>query len=294
MILFILLTNIEVGMKSWFTYKVGVVVAAVAALLAVSCTQSDFDMPTIEDGQSIDVTFIPSFDNGARVTRVGDASQIDKLYVEVYFEEYKVGERLAYNVTDGVIENFSISLLNSQRYTIVFWAQSSRCEAYNTDDLANITIDYTKHNSLSEIELRDAFYSAISFTVTPQTARQRVKLYRPFALLAVGTESSNYNNAIPNQSCKIKIENVPTSFNIFSGTSSNSAAIEMNFAVDGSAVPEKDGYTLLGISYLLPFTEQRATITTTVGAEQKQTDITLSELAANKRYSILGSALLPE
>lgn len=279
-------------MKSWLTYAVRTIVIAAMAMAAVSCAQSGADMPIVDENQSIDVVFQPTLD-GVAAMRVGEAAYIDKLFVEVYMDDYKVGDRLSYDVVGGAIADFSLALIADQRYTILFWAQDKDSSAYDITDFRDIKIDYTANASFEQFEMRDVFCTAISFTVTAQTARQRVSLFRPFALLSVGTKSSNYNSAITGQSCKLELKDIPTSYNLFNGKAGTKADVELTFDIDGRKVADYNDYTLLGVSYLLPAEELNLTVTTTVGANQKQITTVQPALEANKRYNILGESLLP-
>jgi hypothetical protein len=282
-------------MTSWLRHTLLIGATLLATLFVASCAQPDVIMPTEpEESEYIDVTICPSFDNGG-ATRVGKGLSIDKLFVEVYLDDdYKVGERLEYSVQSGVVEKISLQLINEQRYTIVFWAQNSSCNAYDITDLSDIVVDYTRSASFADVDKRDAFYSAISFTVTSQTAQQRVKLYRPFALLTVGTAVTNYNSTVPGQSSALGITNVATHFNAFTGTATTPETQSLSFDIDGTTIEEHSDYVMVGIAYLLPADDKSVdcTITTNANGTQSVKSITLPNIVANKHYKLLGTELI--
>lgn len=83
-------------------------------------------------------------------------------------------------------------------YRIAFWAQNSDCDAYNTDDLQKVTVDYTyndkdgqSHNYKNNLENRDAFCCYIDFKGS-DTGEHQAILKRPFAQLNVGTAGWDY------------------------------------------------------------------------------------------------------
>lgn len=86
-------------------------------------------------------------------------------------------------------------------YQVVFWAQSSETEAYDTKDLKKVEVKYSKTvdgkqvNFLNNTENRDAF-CAVSEEITAATkTMQTVTLTRPLAQVNVGTAGWDYEGA---------------------------------------------------------------------------------------------------
>ena len=272
-------------MKSWFRV---IFIVIVAASTLVACSKTDLNQGISE--QSVEVSFSTTFDSKI-TTRVADGLSVDKLIVEVYSNGVIIGSRKEYSVTNLQVDNFSLPFVSDQNYTVVFWAQSSSCSAYNTDNLSNITIDYSVNASFAELDKRDVFHGVISFTASRQNTNLQVTLARPFALLAIG--NSNYDSAVANQSATIDIDSVATTFNAITSTASNAVSRSFSFDIDGTIVPNKSSYTMLGAAYLLPVKNCAVAVRVTTNATAtKSTTVTLDPLEPNNRYNILGSDLI--
>ncbi|MCH5225432.1 MAG: hypothetical protein J1D77_05500 [Muribaculaceae bacterium] len=95
-------------------------------------------------------------------------------------------------LADGESYTVTLRLMRKKAYTIAFWAQSSKTQAYNTDDLRHVEVIYD--NAINNDETRDAFCKAESFTVTEGGLNQNVILTRPLAQINVGTTGADYKN----------------------------------------------------------------------------------------------------
>lgn len=94
---------------------------------------------------------------------------------------------------EGKPYEITLRLMRNKEYRMAFWAQSSETEAFNTDNLEKVTVNYegAKNND----ELRDAFCKVESFSVSPTSGTNRkVILTRPMAQINVGTTGADYNN----------------------------------------------------------------------------------------------------
>ena len=276
-------------MKSWLKHTLSIAVTLVyATLVATSCVQSDFDTPMFV-GKEAEVMFNTAIVDDL-ATRAWDGRNIDKLYVELYCDNYKVGDRREYNVTNGRIDSFSINLIYGQRYTAVFWAQNSSCTAYDISNFKAISILYNSN----DIANNDAFYASCSFTVNDETLKNGVdvKLIRPFALIIAGTDSANFDNSA-NITTELTINSVATTFDAFLGVASGCESKTFNFNPNGTLVPGKIDTVMLGIAYVLPINNAPTSIiiNTTVGSQTKQTTVNLDKLEGNKRYNIIGNLL---
>lgn len=265
-------------MRNWLKYTLSTAVAMLtASLLATSCEK--VESPLFEE-EMVEVTFNATIDQEA--TRAGEANHIDALYVEVYLNESKVGSLIEKEVTNGVIESFSMNLIKGQRYDFVFWAQDNDCGAYSfgnpeSPSLSTISINYAQSASLDKVSYRDAFYAHISYTVIDPVVD--VKLYRPFAYVVAGTNVANISNATT-----MTFNKIATKFNAFEGTTSNPTEVSINFTPNSSYT--YNGHTLYGAAYVLPTND---TTTITIKSTTKTTEISLDKLEANKRYNILGN-----
>ncbi|MBQ2423328.1 MAG: hypothetical protein II262_00875, partial [Alistipes sp.] len=202
-------------MKKLLTYLLRATAIYIVVVLAFSCQKDDAYEQFVD--QTAEVSFSTSIDE---VTRAWEGENVDKLYVEVYLESTLV-ERAEFEAVNGVIENFSLSLLKGQNYTAVFWAQDKDCTVYNNTNLKAIGINYSNCTELNfdKVRAMDAFTAHCSFTVNNETLNKgvRVQLRRPFALIFVGTNASNVNKTTTSS---ITVSNVATTFNAATGTGS--------------------------------------------------------------------------
>ena len=280
-------------MINWSKYILGLALVLIVSALAVtSCTKGVYDEP-IMDGETVEVSFNTAFDN-SEATRAWDGTNVDKLYVELYLNGAKVGERLEYSVSNGRVERFSISLLKNQTYIAVFWAQNSQCDAYTIgDDLSDISVDYTQSVGLETTADRDAFFDSIEFTVDNRTQQYGVdvSLTRPFAMVVAGTAVSNLQDGA---TTALKLSHVATKFDAKEGVATGNAPLEIRGFSPSSAVtvPGKSE-AMLAIAYVLPVANQavEVTIDAQVGQMTKQTKLTIAKLEADKQYNIIGNIL---
>lgn len=272
-------------MKKLLTYLLRATAIYIVVVLAFSCQKDDAYEQFVD--QTAEVSFSTSIDE---VTRAWEGENVDKLYVEVYLESTLV-ERAEFEAVNGVIENFSLSLLKGQNYTAVFWAQDKDCTVYDNANLKAIGIDYSKVTYFDEVRDMDAFTAHCSFTVDNRTLNEgvSVQLRRPFALIFVGTNASNVNNTTTSS---ITVSNVATTFNAAtgSGVESNSIASFINLTPDGSLVPGTS-QKIVAMAYVLPVKNETSdiTISTTTDSNTVQNTISGVKLEANKKYNILSS-----
>ena len=274
-------------------YILGFTFALIVSAFAVtSCTKTHFEEPIVDD-QTVEVSFNTAIDSSA--TRAWDGLNINVLYVELYFGNTKVGDRLEFDVEGCIVERFSVSLLKNQTYRAVFWAQNRDCGAYTIDsNLDEINVNYTKSVGLESTENRDAFYASVEFTVNATTQRDGVDvdLRRPFAMIAVGTATANLQ---PGTTTAMTISKVANKFNAKSGKASGEVApLRLEGFTPSSAVtvPGKSE-ALLAIACVLPIENEQVNVTidAQVGTKSKQTTLSIAKLEADKRYNIIGNIL---
>ena len=193
--------------------------ALAALLLTASCSKQE--SPVLGEDQVI----ISLGLEGVSTTRaISDGSLVDKLVYEVYD---KTGALLGtMDKTETVTFPYSLSLplAKGQDYTILFWAQNSGCQAYNTDNLKNVVVDYTT-NATNNDETRDAFYAAVNVHVTGGPQKVEVVLNRPFAQVNVAVPQAEWQRAINagvnvSQS-SVKFSEVASNINLATGAVSN-------------------------------------------------------------------------
>ena len=278
-------------MKKLLTYLLRATAIYIVVVLAFSCQKDDAYEQFVD--QTAEISFSTSIDE---VTRAWEGENVDKLYVEVYLESTLV-ERAEFEAVNGVIENFSLSLLKGQNYTAVFWAQDKDCKVYNNADLKAIGINYSDGTDsdgtdFDKVRAMDAFTAHCEFTVNNETLNKgvRVQLRRPFALILVGTNASNVNKTTTSS---ITVSNVATTFNAATGTGSgveSNSTASFNFTPDGSLVPGTN-QKMVAMAYVLPVKDVTSdiNISTTTDSNTVQNTISGVKLEANKKYNILSS-----
>ena len=156
--------------------------AAGTMLLATSC-QKDLDVMG-NVGEEALVSF--NVTTPELVTRAfSDGSIATNLQFAVYDAEGAYLSDL--DGTATFTENkaeLNLQLTTGNEYTVLFWAANAN--APYTVDFANKTMTVSYDNAVSNAEVRDAFYTKYTFTVTGAQT-ENVELYRPFAQLNIGT-----------------------------------------------------------------------------------------------------------
>lgn len=148
-------------------------------------------------------------------------------------------------------------------YRIVCWAQSSKCEAYNTRELTSIEVDYT--GATNNDEYRDVFSAFKEFKGGVKNQVINVVLTRPVAQINIGTSGADYKNLIYDKmlmpskvtitESKITVRGVANRFNALNGiaTVENAANTSLKAEFDWNTLPAwihmdvpefKDEYTI--------------------------------------------------
>ena len=242
-------------------FYLGVLVAA--GLLAASCSNDD-DKFVIDPANAAQVTFNIELQGGIGTRAVSDGSNIDKLIYAVYNTD---GELLDVDGTTngqfingsafatGLTEKISLTLPKEQQFTIVFWAQDGDCEAYNTSNLRNVTVDYSK--LANNNDGNDAFYAVKDITVTGNDPIG-VVLERPFAQVNVGVTEADWNEAqkwgVTIAESQVVIKQVASSIDLIDGTVDNyldEVTCAMGAIPAQKLTVEGEEYTYLSMSYIL-------------------------------------------
>ena len=167
--------------------------AIAGMLFATSCSQDELlNEPTTGDYVSAKFTIGTSDGIATRAT-IGNGTKADKVACAVYDEKgteltdlYKV-----VNVVD-MKATYEVRLAKGQNYRVAFFAYNSAADAYNVQDLKNITV---KGDQNSNIENRDAFTNYVDVEATVNAINENVTLYRPFAQLNLGVDNTELEAA---------------------------------------------------------------------------------------------------
>lgn len=245
------------------------IIALVALFLTTACSTNEPQPETAE------VNFTIGLDDASATRAYSDGTGADQLVYAVFSADGTkliTKKTIKSNLTD-LLEGHTVtlSLAKGHSYKAVFWAQNSACTAYTISDDMKVTIDYKGDNN---DELRDAFFGVSSAFDVNTTNSETVYLRRPFAQINVGAYEYDYTYAIQEglnvTLSGATIKGVPTQINLFDGTTTGSADVNVDVQYALSAIPsgdneklyvdvdqngEKESYRYLSMSYILSTTE---------------------------------------
>ena len=189
---------------------------ALIATIAVGCSEDDI-IANI-DGESVDVTFLPSLDAEPQSRAIGKAERIDEILVGVY-ENGTFRFSLTESWTEAKNNGIKVSLIEGRTYQVLFWAQDSQNTAYALSPDGNITINYDDYTNggFSKMEELDAFYFVDKVTVGAAKVENRtIVLSRPLAQLNFADKTTRPESGV--HRAEITFANIPTVFNPLNGT----------------------------------------------------------------------------
>lgn len=265
--------------------------AAAGMLLATSCSNDELDQVQSSSDQA-QVTFSLGLEGGMATRAISDGTGAKKLVCAVYDANDNVIKTISINNTavnastgqfvntnafqGGLKDKINVTLAKGQEYTMVFWAQNPDCDAYDTDDLTAVKVDYTDGTQttpaigdINNDETRDAFYAAETFKVEGNK-ELNVTLKRPFAQINVGVYKSDWEAAVASgitiAKSSVVIKNAATSINLLTGAvGAETTDVEVSYAAntiptedlkvdlnkDGDFYDDNEMYKWLSMSYIL-------------------------------------------
>ena len=269
-------------------------VALAAGLFATSCQES-----IIEPQIAGPTTFTVQLPNQMGTKAIGDAENVDALYVAVYNEAEPDAEAIFKKqvaVENGVAK-VTLDLIQDQSYDIVFWAQKGESYVDATSELLSIPMKNTFHNS----EEGAAFFH-FEDEFTPNGTPKDITLRRPFAQLNLGTTSESLNTTLGDVDLlesTIQVSSVATSFNTVTGvgeataTTAGTYTAEVEFDQELEVAGKK--YVYVSMDYLpivgdaQALVDITATIVTSKGTiEHPFTNVPVRE---NYRTNIVGNLI---
>ena len=271
--------------------------ALAALLLTASCSKQE--SPVLGEDQVI----ISLGLEGVSATRaISDGSLVDKLVYEVYDGNGALLGTMDKTETVTFPYSLSLPLAKGQDYTILFWAQDSDCQAYNTDDLKNVVVDYTT-DATNNDETRDAFYAAVNVHVTGGPQKVDVVLNRPFAQVNVAVPQAEWQRAIDagvnvSQSSVVFTQEVAKKIDLSTGNVSEYTSVEYK----AKAIPTEEltvnneDYVYLSMSYILVGEQKSMVNNATFTFNSNVNAVTLSvpnlPVQRNYRTNVLGTFLV--
>lgn len=248
---------------------------AAMAVLAGACAKEQVGSA---DGETVEMTFnvdVP----GVEVSTKGlsDAASVNELVFDAFRTQNDTepikGLRQVVAVENGRA-TIQVKLIKGQNYRFVFWAQKANNGYYNTDNLSNITVDYS--NALANDSSLDAFFAKEDVTNVQNPISKTIILKRPFAQVNYVTKEELGEGLYIKES-QITVKNALTSFNPLRNKLSEAQDVTFNY----NAVPTEKlliggiEYNYLATAFILAKSDASKDI---VDVEAK--------FKANKGYSV--------
>lgn len=247
------------AMKKFLVYAS----AVVAALCAMSCQMDKEAAPAQEVAVSISLEMPQSI----AVKSLSQAENTDIVYYEIWNSDWSKqlypvdNTTLASAVVSGKTATIDLTLVSSQTYNFIFWAQNEACGAYNVNDLKKVVVDYSVISTAATRDQFDAFYAVKQIAVNGPI-NETIVLTRPFAQINFGTDTMNTTlGAIEVGETKVTIPNLATVFNTIDGVGETQTTAPVTFVADGLATTEKlstnnKKYTWVTMDYVLMMGEK--------------------------------------
>lgn len=237
------------------------VVALIMSIIATSCSQNE---PT-NSANEVEATFSLNIENAIATRAISDGTGADQITFAIFSED---GTEIFTPKTSRTISNNQLlkgveikaTLVKGNTYKACFWAQNSKCTAYNISEDMKVSINY---EGLNNDESRDAFFAYTEPFTVDVNPRLRVVLKRPFAQINVGATAEDIAS-ITASGVKVSkseaiIKDVPSELNLLNGNTSN--PVNVNYAiaakpnetlyVDTDNDSIKEAFTYLSMSYIL-------------------------------------------
>lgn len=248
---------------------------AAVAVIAGACAKEQI---TSGDGETVEMTFNVDVPETTITTKgLSDAAQVDELVFDA-FRTQNDTEPIEGLRQVVAVENsratIQVKLIKGQNYRFVFWAQKANNGYYNTDNLSNITVNYSK--ALANDSSLDAFFAKEDVTNVQNPISKTIILKRPFAQVNYVTKEELSEGLYIKES-QITVKNALTSFNPLRNKLSGEQDVTFQF----NAVPTEKllingtEYNCLATAFILAKSDNSKDI---VDVEAK--------FKANKGYSV--------
>lgn len=248
---------------------------AAVAVIAGACAKEQI---TSGDGETVEMTFNVDVPETTITTKgLSDAAQVDELVFDA-FRTQNDTEPIEGLRQVVAVENsratIQVKLIKGQNYRFVFWAQKANNGYYNTDNLSNITVNYSK--ALANDSSLDAFFAKEDVTNVQNPISKTIFLKRPFAQVNYVTKEELSEGLYIKES-QIMVKNALTSFNPLRNKLSGEQDVTFQF----NAVPTEKllingtEYNCLATAFILAKSDNSKDI---VDVEAK--------FKANKGYSV--------
>ena len=249
--------------------------AAAMSVLALACAKEQVGP---DEGAMVEATFSVDVP-GVEVSTKGlsDAASVNELVFDAFRTQNDTepieGLRQVVAVENGRA-TIQVKLIKGQNYRFVFWAQKANNGYYNTDNLSNITVDYS--NALANDSSLDAFFAKEEVRNVQNPISKTIILKRPFAQVNCVTKEE-LGEGLHIEQSQITVKNALTSFNPLRNKLSGAQDVTFDY----NAVPTEKlliggiEYNYLATAFILAKSDNSKDI---VDVEAK--------FKANKGYSV--------
>lgn len=232
--------------------------ALIAALSAGSCQSEEaYDAP-----EEVTVSLSLEVPEVVQTKAMSMAESTDVVYYEIWNSDWskKLYPPASAAPTYVAVENgqatLSITLVSSQTYNFIFWAQNKDCGAYDVTDLRSVKVDYSVIAANGNQDKYDAFYAVEDIAVNGPI-NETITLYRPFAQLNFGTDTMQTTlGDVTVGATSVTVSRLATTFNTISGYGENEVA-DVTFTANGLATDTESlvvagaPYTWICMNYML-------------------------------------------
>ena len=239
--------------------------AVVAALFAGSCQSEEaYDVQ-----EEVTVTLSLELPKDVQTKAMSLAENTDVVYYEIWNSDWtkKLYPPTSAAPTYLEVENgqatLSLTLVSSQTYNFIFWAQNKDCGAYDVTDLKSVKVDYSVIAANGNQDKFDAFYAVKEIAVTGPI-NETITLYRPFAQLNFGSNTMETTfGDVTVGATSITVSRLATTFNTISGYGEDEVT-DVEFKATGLATDAESlvvagtPYTWISMNYMLMMADHDA------------------------------------
>ena len=208
--------------------------SALAGLFfAASCQQEN-----LEPVKGNTVTYTVEAPGTLQTKAIADGTNVNELIYEVWYGSerlFQSSTSMAVDPADGKNKaTVTLDLVNDQTYTVLFWAQVAGTGAYDTEELTAVSYAKAADEYLANDESLAAFY-AVDTVTDGVAANSTVLLKRPFAQVNLCTlndrapEKNPTDYSIALVKSKVRVDAVPTTFNVATKEVDNYVAVEFGY-----------------------------------------------------------------
>lgn len=223
---------------------------AMAAMLLGTASCSNDMEPQAKDGEAL-VQYTVTLGDGIDSRTISDGTKANTLKFAVFTED---GQHLDALDQEVPVENKSATITTKlaryHTYKLVFWAQNSECDAYDTSDMSAIKVDYDPVNCNDES--RDAFYKMHVQEMGNTPVNENIVLTRPFAQINFLASDAAGVQGLDAYTSKVTVTGVPTQLNTLDGTVAEPTDVTFDYALlPNETLVNYETYKYVAMNYVL-------------------------------------------